>query len=103
MRKIAIAAFLFLVGCAEVHYPALACERSFADLRDRCVYAPEMCATCPDAEDAFYRASERLGCGCPLFDCGAWWPLHATPAVYENALSCADLTAIMYDPRPWAD
>lgn len=40
---------------------------------------------CPDAEDRFYAAAERLGCGCPEFSCGAWWPFHATPKAHESA------------------
>lgn len=107
---LALAAFLFVLlftGCAAVHETpdeAVDCGRAFAPLRAYCPgYAPDLCRTCPEAEDAFYEAAERLGCGCPAFDCGAWWPFHATPEVYESALSCADLDAMMHDPRPWTE
>lgn len=103
MRYVLLA--LFMVACAEAHEPEpIECGRAYAALRaSECPYAPDLCRTCPAAEDAFYEAAQRLGCGCPAFECGAWWPFHATPEVYENARTCSDLDEIMHDPRPWTE
>ncbi len=67
------AVFLVLVlapGCHAAHVEpesTPSCpERAFAPLREHCPgYAEDLCRTCPDAEDRFYAAAERLGCGCP--------------------------------------